>query len=104
MGRIKNLTPERVEEIKQIINDTYFIEGRPDARVERLRKLGYNVRKIGLRPNARCIVGKIHYYKKELRYQIGSRQGWYAWCIIFNPLPCDKVLDLNIKTFGRLSW
>lgn len=105
MGRIKHLTSKRFDEIRKIINTTPFIEGPLKngslSRVEKLRKLGYDVRKVGLR-RGRAPVGLIHHYKKELRFQIGSRQGWYAWCVILNPLPYDIVRDLNIETFGGL--
>jgi hypothetical protein len=105
MGRIKYLTSKRFDEIREIINNTTYVEGPMKngnpTRVEKLRKLGYEVRKVNL-GQGRAPVGLIHHLKKEIRFQIGSRQGWYAWCVILNPLPYDTVRDYNIKTFGGL--
>lgn len=97
MGRIKNLTKERIAQIRDIINNTYFIEGK-NSRVEKLRKLGYNVQKKTLRPVS-CPVGKLHHYQKECRFQIGSKTGYYAWCVILNPMTWEEIHAINLETF-----
>jgi hypothetical protein len=102
MGRIRHLTDARIAQILDIINNTPYIEGPLKSgklsRVEKLRKLGYEVRKVTLRPVS-CPVGKLHEYKKEARFQIGSKTGYYAWCVILAPLPYDKIREINLKTF-----
>jgi hypothetical protein len=105
MGRLKKiLTRERADEVRLVISSIHYVEGPLKngnlTRVEALRKLGYRVRKSWLRGGS-APVGKIHHYKKELRMQIGSTNGGYgarwAWCVIFDSIPYEKVHKYNLE-------
>jgi len=65
-------------------------------RTAELSKKGYQLILCSIK-YGRMPVGKIHEYKNSCRLQVGSPKGYlrYSWMVMFDPLPYEKIKELN---------
>ena len=86
------LTKQRAFAVRKVIDKHRLIQDR----VRELDKRGYELKLCSLM-RGRTPVGKIHEYKNSCRLQIGSPKGYikYGWVVMFDPLPSEKIRELN---------
>ena len=94
------LTKRRADAIRKVINKHRLIIDR----TKELDKRGYNLQLCSFLME-RSPMGKIHEYKRSCRLQVGTTYGYmkYAWCVIFEPAPSEKISGLNKLYFSEES-
>ena len=86
------LTKQRAAAVRKVINKHRLI----GDRTKELSKKGYQLKLCSL-TKGRTPTGKIHEYKHSCRLQIGYPKGYYkyTWVVVFEPLPYEKIKELN---------
>lgn len=94
------LTKQRAAAVRKVIDKYRLIS----ERTAELSKRGYQLKLCSLM-KGRSLVGKIHKYKYSCRLQVGSPRGYikYGWVVMFDPLPYEKIKELNDIYFHGIS-